>query len=52
MSQAIEPPADPNYLVRDYPHELHVDEVWHDWNSYTRVGSIDFFEDGTQCFAP
>lgn len=36
----VEPPADPNYLVRDYSHSKHVRELWHGWNSYTRVGAV------------
>ncbi len=37
---AVEPPADPNYLIRDYGYAQTVDELWRGWNSYTRVGAV------------
>ncbi len=37
---AIEPAADPNYLIRDYGYQRSVSELWRGWNSYTRVGAI------------
>jgi hypothetical protein len=40
-SHAIEPQADPHYLVRDYEYRSNVSEVWHRWNSFTRVGAIE-----------
>ena len=39
--EAIEPPADPHYLVRDYDYRNDVAETWRRWNSYTRVGAIE-----------
>ena len=39
-AENIEPPVDPNYLARDYHHNEQIQETWHTWNSYTRVGSI------------
>ncbi|MDH3242954.1 MAG: class I SAM-dependent methyltransferase, partial [Alphaproteobacteria bacterium] len=36
----IEPPADPNFLVRDYDHEKDARELWRGWNSFTRVGAV------------
>ena len=44
--RAIEPGADPNYLVRDYRHRDVVRESWHGWNSFTRVGAVEW-EDGS-----
>lgn len=38
----IEPAADPNFLVRDYEHVQEAEERWHAWNSYTRVGAIEY----------
>ena len=48
--KAIEPPADPNYLVRDYRYESRVAEVSHDWNSFARVGAVEW-RDGKHPFA-
>ena len=48
--KAVEPPADPNYLVRDYRHESAVRETWHGWNSFTRVGAVEW-PDGSQPYA-
>lgn len=39
-AQHIEPPVNANYLARDYRFNEHIREVWHDWNSYTRVGAV------------
>ena len=36
----IEPPADPNYLVRDYGHKKEATELWRGWNSFTRVAAV------------
>lgn len=36
----IEPTADPHFQVRDYGYERNIVEVWHDWNSFTRVGAV------------
>jgi hypothetical protein len=49
-SKAIEPPADPHYLVRDYRFKQDVRELWRGWNSYTRVGAIES-RDGDHTFA-
>lgn len=38
---AVEPAADAHHLVRDYARERPVAEVWHGWNSYTRVAAIE-----------
>lgn len=43
-AEAIEPPADPNYLIRDYDYGETVTERWRGWNSYTRVGAIDQYD--------
>jgi hypothetical protein len=43
----IEPPSDPNYLVRDYDYASDVSEVWHAWNSFSRVGAVEW-QDGSQ----
>src|SRR5262249_18509354 len=42
--KAVEPPADPNYLVRDYRHEAALRETWRGWNSFTRVGAIEYLD--------
>lgn len=39
---AVEPRADPNYLIRDYDFHQDVAEVGHAWNSYTRVGAQEW----------
>ena len=39
-SQSVEPPADANYLIRDYDYRRSVSELWRGWNSYTRVGAV------------
>lgn len=39
-TQNIEPPVNPNYLARDYHYTEKIQETWHTWNSYTRVGAI------------
>lgn len=44
----IEPPADPNYLARDYEFDEEVQEVWHDWNSFTRVGMVEWPREDAQ----
>ncbi len=36
----IEPPADPNYLVRDYGYKKEATELWRGWNSFTRIGAV------------
>ncbi|MDH3748920.1 MAG: hypothetical protein OER97_12030 [Gammaproteobacteria bacterium] len=36
----IEPAADPHFQVRDYGYKRNITEVWHDWNSFTRVGAV------------
>lgn len=52
FAAAIEPPADPNYLIRDYGYESRVAELWHGWNSFTRVGAIGLMnEDGQAEYA-
>ena len=38
----IEPPADPNYLARDYGYDQEVREIWRGWNSFTRVGMVEW----------
>ncbi|MEE8272924.1 MAG: hypothetical protein V3R98_14525 [Alphaproteobacteria bacterium] len=38
---AIEPPSDPNYLIRDYHHRMDAQEVWRGWNSFTRIGAVE-----------
>lgn len=40
--RAIEPPADPNYLARDYGYKSDVTEIWRGWNSFTRVGAVNW----------
>jgi len=42
--RAIEPGADPNYLVRDYWHRDAVQESWHTWNSFTRVAAMEWID--------
>ncbi len=37
----IEPAADPHFLVRDYDYKQDVVEIWHQWNSYSRVGAVE-----------
>ena len=44
-AEAIEPPADRHYLARDYHYERELREVWRGWNSYSRVGAIDYLDD-------
>lgn len=39
--EAIEPGADPHFLVRDYDYRTDVAETWRRWNSYTRVGAVE-----------
>ncbi len=39
-AERIEPPVNVNYLARDYGYREEIREVWHDWNSYTRVGAV------------
>jgi len=39
-AERIEPPANVNYLARDYRQQEDIREVWHSWNSYTRVGAV------------
>ncbi|MDH3230638.1 MAG: hypothetical protein OEN55_12680 [Alphaproteobacteria bacterium] len=39
-AERIEPPVNANYLARDYRYKEQIREVWHDWNSYTRVGAV------------
>lgn len=38
----IEPPADPNYLARNYTYDQEVREIWRGWNSFTRVGMLEW----------
>ena len=38
---AVEPSADPHFLVRDYNYRWDVQEVWHRWNSFSRVGAVE-----------
>ena len=40
----IEPTADPHFQVRDYAYQRNLGEVWHDWNSFTRVGAVREFD--------
>jgi len=42
----VEPRSDPNYLVRDYDFDSGVTESWSGWNSFTRVGAVEW-TDGT-----
>ena len=44
-AEAIEPPADRHYLARDYDYERDLREIWRGWNSYSRVGVIDYLDD-------
>lgn len=44
----IEPPADPNYLARDYEFDDEVHEVWRGWNSFTRVGMVEWSREDAQ----
>jgi len=37
----IEPESDPHYLTRDYSYDLNLEETWHAWNSFTRVGAVE-----------
>jgi spermidine synthase len=39
-AERIEPAVNANYLARDYRYQEEIREVWHDWNSYTRVGAV------------
>jgi hypothetical protein len=48
---SIEPPADPHYLVRDYSYQRNVREVWRDWNSFTRVGTVESIDDPERPYA-
>ncbi len=41
-AERIEPPADPNYLGRDYEFDENIREIWHGWNSFTRVGMVEW----------
>ncbi len=41
VKMRIEPVADPNYLVRDYEMATDRVELWHGWNSYTRVAAVE-----------
>jgi len=38
---AVEPSADPHFLVRDYNYKWDVREAWHRWNSFSRVGAVE-----------
>lgn len=44
-ASAVEPPADRHYLARDYDYERELRDTWHGWNSYSRVGAIDYLDD-------
>ena len=44
----IEPPADANYLARDYEFDEEVREVWRGWNSFTRVGMVEWLGEDAQ----
>ena len=41
----VEPAADPHFQVRDYAYERNIEEVWRDWNSFTRVGAVRTVDD-------
>jgi hypothetical protein len=38
----VEPRPDPNYLVRDYGYKAQVAETWSRWNSFSRVGAVEW----------
>ncbi|MFP4004062.1 MAG: hypothetical protein ACLFV8_09825, partial [Alphaproteobacteria bacterium] len=44
FGRAVEPPADPHYLTRDYSYDWEVREIWRGWNSYTRVGAVEVLD--------
>ena len=44
-ADAVEPKSDPHFQVRDYGYERSIVEVWHDWNSFTRVGALRDLDD-------
>ncbi len=44
----IEPEADAQYLVRDYNFSHAVKEVWRGWNSFTRVGAVEWEDSAGQ----
>ena len=48
---AVEPRGDPNYLVRDYDYSDTVEETGRDWNSYTRVGALEWRGENTRPYA-
>jgi hypothetical protein len=50
FASRVEPPADANYLVRDYGFREDVAEVWRAWNSFTRVGAVEW-QDGSRSSA-
>lgn len=50
FASRVEPPADANYLVRDYAFRERVAEVWRAWNSFTRVGAVEW-QDGSKSSA-
>ena len=41
---------DPNRAGRDFERKLVVEEVWHKWNTYSRVGLLHFKNDDTYKF--
>ena len=47
----IEPPADPNYLARDYGYDQEVREIWRGWNSFTRVGMVEWVGENASPYA-
>jgi hypothetical protein len=50
-AHAVEPRADPNYLVRDYDYRETVVETGRDWNSYTRVGALEWRGENARPYA-
>ncbi len=49
-AERIEPPADANYLARDYEFDDEVHEVWRGWNSFTRVGMVEWRGEDTRVY--
>lgn len=50
-ADAVEPRGDPNYLVRDYDYRDTVVETGRDWNSYTRVGALEWRGENARPYA-
>jgi hypothetical protein len=40
LARAIEPQPELHSLARDYDYRGQVDELWHRWNSFSRIGAI------------